>query len=176
MTEHTPSPSTTDSALDLLRSRQWAGPDSNPSFERFLMSHAVGGAKRRFSTRFLIGLTLAGLTLSAAAAAEIYHQWVTLRLSNGAEESMLSIDNGDDTLTLVDKDGNTQTAYTLPPPDQTVDFDTLSDEQKAEILAQVADGEATFALVGGTVIDEHGNEIAVTYDLSDPDAGEHGPE
>lgn len=102
--------SATDSALDLLRSRQWAGPDTNSSFERFLMSQTQTKARRRVSSRLIIGFTIVGLALSAAAAG-VYNQWVTLRLTSGEEKLMQAIDNGDQTLTLIDQDGGEQTAH-----------------------------------------------------------------
>ncbi len=154
----------TDSALGLLKARQWAGPESNSSFERFLMEQSAQ-RKRRGNSRWVIGTLVLGVALSAAAAAGVYHRWVTLRGSDGSQQGMVAIDNEDGTLTLVDKDGNTQTAHLLAPRDGRWKA-TLTNGEAAEFDTLVEDGETMFAKVGGTVVDENGEEIAVTHDLS----------
>lgn len=152
--------SITDSALDLLQARQWAGPDSNPSFERFLMSQSAPRSRRPRAARTIFVIAVGGLALSAAAAG-VYQRWVTVRPSDGPDRAVMAVENGDQTLTLIEKDGARTTAYMIPKEDSAAQASSTDNDE----IFEIDDGaDEIFAVVADTVLDENGNPIAVTHE------------
>lgn len=149
-------PSLADTALALLRSRHWAGPDANPAFERFLMQSRASSARRTLMTRGpLLALLLGGAAVTAAAGISAGYYGL-LRKTDGTAYVVHAKDNGDGTLTLTYKDGRTETAHKLrnanadvPPPERELPPGVF-------MLA---------APIGGEFLDADGNPVAVTHDL-----------
>lgn len=157
-----------DIAMGLLRQRQWAGPETNANFERFIMSEMNGRRGRdRVWKRWLV-LAIAGVSLTAAAAVGVSNRWLTYRAADGTERQVIGIDNEDGTMTLIHEDGNHEIAHVLQPPAPAKAEIALAENQSGAGFRLQVEVAFTAARVGGTVLDEYGNEIAVTHDLSDP--------
>lgn len=140
-----------DTALELLRSRQWAGPDTSPTFERFLMqakSKSIGRVLRSRGSLFLLLLGGGALMAAAGISAGYYGLF---RKVDGTAFVVHAEDNKDGTITLTYKDGRKETAHKLrqgPPP---------TDLPPGVFMLA--------APVGGELLDANGNPVAVTHDL-----------